>query len=91
MIQIDTEELIKKIKLKREQRRESAERAIAQKQARNELKLIPYKNRELNSPVVNNPQLLKLKSGDQVTLKGIRIKMIRNVRLWYIKLILKSV
>ena len=69
-IQIDTEALLNKIQLKREQRRESAERMYAQKQARKELKLIPYKNRELNSPVVNNPQLLKLKTGDQVTLKG---------------------
>ena len=69
-INIDTQDLINKIKLKREQRREAAERAVAQKQAKNELKLIPYKNKELNSPIVNNPQLLKLKSGDQVTLKG---------------------
>ena len=70
MIQIDTEQLLMKIQKKREQRRESAERVLAQKRAKNELKLIPYKNRELNSPVVNNPQILKLKSGDQVTLKG---------------------
>ena len=69
-IQIDTDELLNKIRLKREQRRESADRAAAQKQARKELKLIPYKNKDLNSPIVNNPQLLKLKSGDQVTLKG---------------------
>ena len=69
-VQIDTEQLIDKIRLKREQRRESAERAVAKKQAKNELKLTPYKNRELNSPVVNNPQILKLKSGDRVTLKG---------------------
>ena len=69
-IQIDAKELIHKIRTKREQRRETADRALANQHAKKELKTIPYKNKELNSPVVNNPQLLKLKSGDQVTLKG---------------------
>ena len=69
-IQIDANELINKIKQKRAQRREIADRAAAQRYAKKESKLIPYKNAELNSPLINNPQLLKLKTGDQVTLKG---------------------
>ena len=49
-IQIDTNELINKIKAKRELRREIADRASAQRQAKKESKLIPYENEELNSP-----------------------------------------
>ena len=69
-VQITANDLINKIKDKREQRRELADRAAAQRYAKKESKLIPYKNADLNSPLVNNPQLLKLKAGDQVTLKG---------------------
>ena len=34
-----------------------------------EKRLTPYKNDELNSPILKNPQLLRLKPGDLITLK----------------------
>ena len=68
-LKVDVKELIKSIKQKRLSRREYEERKAAAKFLGDQQKFIPYTDRELNAPLVNNPKLVKLKIGDLVTLK----------------------
>ena len=66
---VDTAELIKSIKSKRLSRREYEERKAAEKYLGKQQKFIPYADKSLNAPLVNNPNLLNLKVGDLITLK----------------------
>ena len=66
---VDTAELIKSIKSKRLSRREYEERKAAEKYLGKQQKFIPYADKNLNVPLVNNPKLLDLKIGDLITLK----------------------
>ena len=68
-IAISTKELINSLKERRLARRLYENRKAAEKFQKRELKFIPYENSELNSPLVNNPGLIKIRPGDIVTLK----------------------
>ena len=68
-IKLEVSDLLNKIKERRKGKREYEERKAAEKFLGKELSKIPYKNQELNSPLVNNPNLLKLTAGDVITLK----------------------
>ena len=68
-LQIDTNRLIELIRDKRKAKRMYYERKAAEKYGRREQNLIPYNQTELNSPLVTNPDLLKINIGDKVTLK----------------------
>ena len=68
-IKVEVKELLKKVKERRDDRRKYEERKAAEKFLKNESGKIPYKCEELNSPLVNNPELIKIKAGDIVTLK----------------------
>ena len=69
MIQIDTEKLIKDIQERRKERRNYEEKVKLKKKMSKEKKLTPYKNDELNSPLIKNPKILRLKAGDHITIK----------------------
>ena len=68
-IKINISSLLDKIKERRSERRHYEERRAAEKFLKSESKKIPYKNDELNSPLISNPKILKMKPGDLVTLK----------------------
>ena len=68
-LKLDVKDLIKSIKEKRLSRRQYEERKAAERFLGDQRKFIPYSNAELNAPLVNNPDLVKLKVGDLVSLK----------------------
>ena len=68
-IRLEVSELIEKVKSRRKDKREYEERKAAERYLGKELSKVPYRNQELNSPLVNNPELLNLAAGDIVTLK----------------------
>ena len=69
LIQIDTEKLIKDIAERRRDRRNYEEKIKLKKKLSKEKQMVPYENDELNSPLIKNPKILRLKPGDHVTLK----------------------
>ena len=69
LIQIDTDKLLKDIAERRKERRNYEERIKLKKIVSKEKRLTPYKNDELNSPIIRNPLILRLKSGDHITIK----------------------
>ena len=69
LIKIDAKALLSKIVEKREYLRTYAERKAALRKQNEELKLVPYDDPELNSPLVNNVLLTKIREGDTVQLK----------------------
>ena len=70
MIQIDTKNLLEQIVKRRESQRLSKERERAAKFMKKELELVPYDDPSLNSPLVFNRMLIKIRKGDWVTLKS---------------------
>ena len=68
-IQIDVQKILKELASRREQRRNEDERRRLKNKMKVERRLIPYKDEELNSPLVLNPNVVKIKVGDSVTLK----------------------
>ena len=68
LTQVNTEEILKDMVRRREGRRMYEERKALKKQQKKELDLVPYKEKELNSPLVNNPEVVRIKVGDVVTL-----------------------
>ena len=70
MIQIDVKELLKDIVKRRESQRLMKERERAAKHMKKELELVPYEDASLNSPLIFNKQLIKIRVGDLVTLKS---------------------
>ena len=69
MIQIDVRELLEGIVKRRESHRLRRERERAAERMKKELKLVPYDDPELNSPLVANQALVKIRVGDWVILK----------------------
>ena len=69
MIQIDVRELLEGIIKRRESQRLMKERQRAEERLKKELKLVPYDDPELNSPLVANQALVKIRIGDWVILK----------------------
>ena len=67
-VQIDVEKILKDIAMRRERRRQDEERKRLRDIAKKEAKFVPYKNGSLNSALVRNPGLTRLKEGDSVTL-----------------------
>ena len=74
LIKVDAKALLKKMESRREMLRTYAERKAALRKQNEELKLVPYDDPELNSPLVNNVLLTKIREGDVVQLKGNRGK-----------------
>ena len=68
-IQIDVQKILEELSSRREQRRSDDERRRLQSKMKLESRTVPYNDRELNSCLVQNPQLLKMKKGDGITLK----------------------
>ena len=68
-IQIDTRALLERIVKKRESMRLSREREIAARNQKKELQLIPYEDDDLNSPLVRNRDLIRIRVGDWVKLR----------------------
>ena len=66
---MEAKELIKSIKDKRFSRRQYEERKAAERYLGDQRKFIPYANKALNAPLVNNPKLIELKIGDIISLK----------------------
>ena len=69
IIQLEAKDLLKQLNLRRESKRLYEQRRLAQKKQKAELELVPYEDSELNSPLVNNRYLTKIKEGDTVQLK----------------------
>ena len=69
IIQLDVKDLLKKLNERRENKRLYEQRRLARKKQKAELELVPYDDPELNSPLVNNRFLTKIKVGDTVQLK----------------------
>ena len=70
IIQIDTKSLLEQIVKRRESQRLAKERERAAKFMKKELELVPYEDPSLNSPLVFNKMLIKIRKGDWVTLKS---------------------
>ena len=68
-IQIDVQKILEELASRREQRRSDDERRKLQSKMKIESRTVPYNDKELNSYLVQNPQLLKMKKGDGITLK----------------------
>ena len=68
-LNIDISNLIKEIKAKREARRSYDDRKMAERYQKKEMEFIPYSDPELNSPLVRNPNIVRLQVGDQITIK----------------------
>ena len=68
-LKMDVKDLIESIKSKRLSRRQYEERKAAERFLGDQRKFIPYSNAELNAPLVNNPNLVKLKIGDLLSIK----------------------
>ena len=69
LVKVDAKKLLEKMAAKREMKRESEQRKAALRKQNKELKLVPYEDPELNSPLVNNVLLTKIQEGDVVQLK----------------------
>ena len=69
VIQIDTKRLLEGLNRRRENKRLYEQRRLAKKKQKAELELVPYDDADLNSPLVNNRLLTKVKIGDTVQLK----------------------
>ena len=69
MIQIETRKLLEQIVKRRESHRLAKERDRARRQMKKELQLVPYQDPSLNSTLVANQSLVKIRIGDWVTLK----------------------
>ena len=69
IIQLEAKTLIKQLGQRRESKRLYEQRRLAMKKQKEELELVPYDDPELNSPLVNNRFLTKIKIGDTVQLK----------------------
>ena len=69
MIQLDAKTLIERLNHRRESKRLYEQRRLAKKKQKAELELVPYDDPDLNSPLVNNRFLTKIKIGDTVQLK----------------------
>lgn len=74
LIRIDAKQLLAKIAEKRAAKRQHEERKAALRKQGHELQLVPYDDPQLNSPLVNNPLLTKIREGDIVQIKGPRDK-----------------
>ena len=68
-LNIDITSLTNELKRKREKRRLYDDRKNAERYQKKELQFVPYSDPDLNSPLVNNPSIMKLKVGDKLTLK----------------------
>ena len=68
-LNIDITRLIDEIKKKREHRRMYDDRKIAERFQQKEMQFVPYSDPSLNSPLVNNPAIVKVRIGDRLTLK----------------------
>ena len=68
-LNIDISNLIKDIKNKREARRSYEDRKMAEKYQKKELEYVPYNDPELNSPLIRNPNIVRIQVGDQITIK----------------------
>ena len=69
VIQLEVKDLLKQLDQRRESKRLQVQRQMASKKQKAELQLVPYDDPELNSPLVNNQYLTKIKVGDTVQLK----------------------
>ena len=70
LIQIEVRKLLEQIVKRRESHRLMKERERARKSMKKELQLVPYEDPTLNSPLVANQMLVKIRVGDWVTLKS---------------------
>ena len=68
-LNIDITSLTNELKRKREKRRLYDDRKNAERYQKKEMQFVPYSDPDLNSPLVNNPSIVKLKIGDKLTLK----------------------
>ena len=69
LIKVDAKQLLQHLERRREFKRTYEERKAAQRKQDAELKLVPYDDPELNSPLVNNVLLTKIREGDIVQIK----------------------
>ena len=69
IIQLEAKDLIKQLGQRRESKRLYEQRRLAMKKQKEELELVPYDDPTLNSPLVNNRFITKVKIGDSVQLK----------------------
>ena len=69
LIRVDAKKLLSKIVEQREAKRNYEQRKALLRKQNKELQLVPYEDPELNSPLVNNVLLTKIKEGDIVQLK----------------------
>ena len=74
LIKVDAKQLLLHLESRREAKRLYEERKAALRKQNAELKLVPYDDPELNSPLVNNVQLTKIQEGDIVQVKANRGK-----------------
>ena len=68
-LNMDIKKLIEEIKKKRENRRLYDDRKNAERFQQKEMQYVPYSDPNLNSPLINNPAIVKVKIGDRLTLK----------------------
>ena len=68
-LNIEITNLIKEIKSKREARRSYEDRKMAERFQKKEMEYVPYNDPDLNSPLVKNPNIVRLQVGDQITIK----------------------
>ena len=68
-LNIDVSKLITEIKSKREARRLYEDRKNAERFQKKEMEYVPYNDPDLNSPLVTNPNIIRLRIGDRITLK----------------------
>ena len=68
-VQIDVQKVLNELASRREKRRNEDERRRLKQKQKVERKFIPYQDDELNSELVSNPNVIKIKIGDIVTLK----------------------
>ena len=69
LIKVDAKQLLLHLERRREAKRSHEERKAALRKQNAELKLVPYDDPELNSPLVNNVLLTKIRAGDIVQVK----------------------
>ena len=69
VIQLDAKQLLERLGQRRENKRLYEQRRLAKKKQKAELELVPYDDPDLNSPLVRNQFLTKIKIGDTVQLK----------------------
>ena len=70
MIQIEVRKLLEQIVKRRESHRLAKERDRARRFMKKELQLVPYDDPSLNSPLITNQALVKIRVGDLVVLKS---------------------